>query len=361
MASVYRRTYTRDGKKVKADHYTVAYVNAKGRRDYARGFRDKRSSELLGLKLEDEARKVRLGLAAEEAAQGHNLEDLRARWLGELERQHRGLDYLGVAGRVTQRLLDSPRRHGLGAEKLSDLDPGRYAEWSAREARRNRWSDRTVNSYLEVARTWLRWCVARGLLPYDPLATVTKVQKPKKVRPRRAFTPEELKRFLASVPEVHARIYRAAALSGLRRKEVRLLEVRDVDVAKGLWRLRAESTKARRADTVPMLPEARDLMRPLIGGREGHERVWPKVPLSRVFKRQLEAIGLAGADARGRRLGFHSLRYTFCTELARRLPVQRVRQLMRHSTIKLTFDLYADLGLDDLWDQVQDLPRILEG
>jgi hypothetical protein len=53
-----------------------------------------------------------------------------------------------------------------------------------------------------------------------------------------------------------------------------------------------------------------------------------------------------------------SCRYTFCTWLSRQHPIQVVQRLMRHSTIKLTSDLYTDLGLEDLGAESWVLPPL---
>jgi hypothetical protein len=65
-------------------------------------------------------------------------------------------------------------------------------------------------------------------------------------------------------------------------------------------------------------------------------------------------------DERGRWADFHSFRYTFCTFLGKTLPIQKVKILMRHSTIQLTADLYTDLGLDEVGEGVWSLPRLFQ-
>jgi integrase len=60
----------------------------------------------------------------------------------------------------------------------------------------------------------------------------------------------------------------------------------------------------------------------------------------------------------GSRLNFHSLRYTFCTLLAGKLPLKAVQRLMRHASLKQTADLYLQLDLDSLLDHVIELPPL---
>jgi hypothetical protein len=66
-------------------------------------------------------------------------------------------------------------------------------------------------------------------------------------------------------------------------------------------------------------------------------------------------------DERGRHADFHSLRYPFCTWMSRRHPIEVVQRLMRHSTVKLTADLDADLGPEDIGRTVWTLRPLLDG
>lgn len=65
------------------------------------------------------------------------------------------------------------------------------------------------------------------------------------------------------------------------------------------------------------------------------------------------------ADDEGRVVDFHSFRYTFCTLLARRLPIQHVQKLMRHRDIRLTVNIYMDLRLDDLSEMLPNLSGLV--
>jgi hypothetical protein len=40
------------------------------------------------------------------------------------------------------------------------------------------------------------------------------------------------------------------------------------------------------------------------------------------------------------------------------LPIQKVKTLMRHSTIKLSADLYSELGTEDMAEEVWTLPNL---
>jgi integrase len=87
-------------------------------------------------------------------------------------------------------------------------------------------------------------------------------------------------------------------------------------------------------------------------------KLFARVPAADTLQQDLSRASLARQDEQGRWLDFHSLRYTFCTLLARHLPIQKVRLLMRHRDIRMTCNLYMDLGLDDLAEEVWTLPPV---
>ena len=70
----------------------------------------------------------------------------------------------------------------------------------------------------------------------------------------------------------------------------------------------------------------------------------------------LQKAGIEKIDASGKKVDFHSFRYTFATKLARKGVSQRLTQeLMRHSDPRLTANLYTDVSHLPTFDAVQDL------
>ncbi len=66
--------------------------------------------------------------------------------------------------------------------------------------------------------------------------------------------------------------------------------------------------------------------------------------------------------ADGRTLDVHCLRHTFATMLSKSGVVPRMAQeLMRHSDIRLTMNVYTHLGLHDTAGAVESLPSIDRG
>ncbi len=72
----------------------------------------------------------------------------------------------------------------------------------------------------------------------------------------------------------------------------------------------------------------------------------------------LDTAGVPIEDEAGRVLDFHSLRHTFCTNLAKSgvLP-QMAQRLMRHATVEMTMKFYTHIGLDSMRESVSKLPE----
>ncbi len=75
------------------------------------------------------------------------------------------------------------------------------------------------------------------------------------------------------------------------------------------------------------------------------------------FKADLKAAKIDYVNAQGQRADFHSLRYTLATYLALAGTQPRVAmEVMRHSDMRLTANIYTDLGLLPTSDAVLKLP-----
>ncbi len=57
---------------------------------------------------------------------------------------------------------------------------------------------------------------------------------------------------------------------------------------------------------------------------------------------------------------FNRFRYTFCTFVGMKLPIQKVKILMRHSTIQRTANLGIDLVHEEIGENVWALPRLMQ-
>jgi integrase len=357
MASVYKPTYIdkKTGKRKKAKTWRIIYKDEHGQRRTTGGYSDKEASLAKGRDLERKEERKRAGLpvAGDEHLQ-RKLDDVVDAYVEDLERQGRSPHYCKLRRWLLGRVWASQGWSILGQIRSEGLTK------HLGQLRKEGAAPRTLNDHRNAVYRLCAWCVEQDYLEGNPVARVKEAREEKRRR-RRAFTRDEFLKLIAVAPADRQLIYQSAALSGLRRKECSLLERRDLTPSgeRPTWHLRAEIDKSRRLNVVPMLREAAQLLACHWLTLEPTQRVFAQVPNWRTLKRDMTKAGIARVDGEGRHADFHSLRYFFATELSKRRPMSVVSRLMRHKSIKLTMDLYAELGLRDLGDAVEDLPPLL--
>ena len=135
-------------------------------------------------------------------------------------------------------------------------------------------SPRTVNGYRRCAHSFAEWCVkVARLLSRNPVAAIEPRNESADTRKvRRALTIEEARRLL-DVCGPRKLFYAVQIWTGLRVAEVRALKWKDLnlDGAHPSIRLRAEATKSKRADELPLHPDLAGMLieaRPADAGDE---------------------------------------------------------------------------------------------
>jgi len=157
-------------------------------------------------------------------------------------------------------------------------------------------------------------------------------------------------------------IYTLSVHTGLRPGELKQLEWQDVflDVTKPHLKVRASTTKNGKAATVWLHSEAAEALRFVQANRVDpkDERVFFGLfPKSESVIRDFEKAGVSAACREGHKVGFYSLRHTFCTRLQNaNVPPRLVMELMRHSDMKLTMRTYTDAELLPTSEAIFGLP-----
>jgi integrase len=212
---------------------------------------------------------------------------------------------------------------------------------------------------------------------------------------RRPFEPDELIRVIATAlahPEVshgltgmeRALLYRLASETGLRWSELRSLRRASFALAGDLPTVTvdAKDEKAGRGDTLPLRPElAADLAAHFAAHPgEASDRAFPmnlddgaemlaadlartgdspEVAAAKLARGETPLAPISPYDAAGRVADFHALRHTFGTNLARAGVHPKVAQdLMRHSTIELTMNVYSHTKLESRAAALAGLPNV---
>ena len=240
-------------------------------------------------------------------------------------------------------------------------------------------SPSTVNSYRKCAYSLAEWAVkVARVLDRNPVAAIAKRQESADVRKvRRSLVVSEAYKLL-SVCGPRRLFYSVQLWTGLRVAETAALEWRDLclDGDRPCMKLRAEATKARRADELPLHP---DLAGALIEAKPPlatpTDRVFKSTPTLRTFKGgwgnkrkdgkrywhqgDLGRAGIPFKDDRGRTVDRHSLRTTHISWLGLHGVNPRAQiVLARHAPQGVTLKHYQDFTILDLWAEIRKLPPI---
>jgi len=331
MASIYKPT----GR----NKYRIEYKDSTGRTVTVPGFKDKRATEQLARDLERRAEREAAGLpvAAQEMRQAP-IADLIQAYADDLARTGRTPKHIDHRTSTVAKIFRELRWPNLTAIRVEPF---------AQYLRNLNRAPGTQRHYQNSLHGFLQFCCTRGWSEENPIRFLRGTPY-RKVRYRRAYTLEEFSR-LCKTP--NGELYLVAGLSGFRRNELRQMEKRDLDPYGNppVWAPRAEITKSRRKDIVPILQELLPTIRRIYDSLPTPtSRLFPQVPTVKQMRQDRKKAKIREVDEAGRYADFHSLRYFFCTTLARVLRIQNVQKLMRHADVRMTSAIYMDLGLSDL-------------
>ena len=273
---------------------------------------------------------------------------------------------------------------------VDELSEDLFADWLP-QAEEEKLKARSKNVRLYVTKRFGGWLLKKGHVRVDPFALLTPYnEKNDRAHVRRAMWPGECERFLKAVRlrqinrareyrvnagltkeamiklrregRVRALVYNTVAQTGLRRKETRLLLIKNVDFKNGVIWLPQDVAKSKVEQYVRLNSDLARRLKAYIRtlGDAGPEtllfpstRSWvgeraPKsaIPTIRTLNKDLAAAGLPKKDARDRVLDFHALRMTYITHLRLAgVSLDMAKRLARHSDVRLTEDIYTDFEL----------------
>lgn len=221
---------------------------------------------------------------------------------------------------------------------VKDVQVRQFNEWRSERADL---MPKTLNHYLSAWRSFFSWLVANSYALENPFERVKSIPlRGRKSFERRAFTDDELSRLFA-LDATFATAYRLAVYTGLRRGELEQLRKSDfhlssnppyVSVPASMTKNGKEALVYLHADVVENFEFYTD-ERPI------------RVPDPKRFRKHLQKAKIERVKD-GKKVDFHALRYTFCTRLALAgVSPQVAKELMRHSDMRLTTNVYTDVGL----------------
>jgi integrase/recombinase XerC len=202
---------------------------------------------------------------------------------------------------------------------------------------------------LAAVRSFFAWAVEEGRLTTNPAVTI----KPPKIRnrERHAYKPDFIHALIQAQPQLRDRIaLTLLARLGLRRNELRLLKLRDVDLHEGTVLVHGKGGKqvilplgfAQLKSDLEVYLIARNLDEHLLYARNRTEEPMDGSSVHRWFKRCLDRAGLPAT------VEMHELRHSAADNLWRQTGnLLLVQQLLRHESSETT-QRYVHPTRDDL-------------
>jgi integrase len=318
---------------------------------------DRRIAEMKLQELAKDYEKEALGLLPARSireALNKPLTDLLGDFLADLQAKGRTPGTLRKYGGTLKILFSK-----MGWQDLRSVNSRAFVQWRTQ----CQLSAKSVNDVLANAKGFFRWLRQQRHLEDNPLEFVQRIDTRGHQPCRRALSPKEFATLLQVSPFFRSVVYATALYTGLRRKELNGLQWANLnlDEANPHVRVPASISKNRKDAILPLHPELVAMLRQIMpANAEPAARPFRHhVPRIETLRKDLKAAGIPVYDELGRRIDFHSLRMTFgTTMLANGVHPIVVKELMRHSDLKLTTNLYTDSSQLPLAHGVASLPGI---
>jgi integrase len=322
----------------------------------ALGISDKQAAEAQLRKLIRDLEREAAGIIAPKRmrdAANKSLRDHLLDYFADLKARKRAADYIAKTEMRLRKLATE-----CSWRQLIDVTAESFRRWRASQTL----AAKTLNDYLAAVCAFFSWLEKAEAIQRNPLKHVGKVEaRGNERRKRRAFTLDELARVIADSGR-----YRLALLTayytGLRRNELKQFECGDIQQAsEGIFIVaRASTTKNHKSQRqyMPVWFFA-ELAKAKPQDVAGNTRVFAPgtIPSMWKFKQLLELAGVPYKDDQGRQADFHALRRSVNTHLAQAAVDPQTRQeMMRHSELRLTLDVYTDKGMLPMAAAVEKLP-----
>jgi len=354
ICNVYKRKRKKNGKTVTDRNYRGRYRldGDYAITDVALGTSDKQVAEKKLREIIKEKEMERSGILAPKLQREAAMKKLSAHlddFIADLKVKGRAEKYYSLVETRVEKLLNA-----CGWREVRDVNADGFVAWRSGQ----KLSPKTLNEYLNAMNTFFSWMVKQERVMDNPLRNIEKLDLRGRQQKRRAISDEEFSDLL-EVAGKHRLLYITAVYTGLRLGELRSLKWFNIQLGAEMPKIVVPevSTKNRREAVIPLHPELVNLLIESSKGVDMTTHVFPQeYNPDRTFRRHLREAGIEKVDGSGKKLDFHSLRYTFATKLAKSGVSQRLTQeLMRHSDPRLTANLYTDVNQLPTFEAVKGL------
>ena len=235
--------------------------------------------------------------------------------------------------------------------------------------------ERTRNHYAAAIRQFGKWMVRNHRATQSPVEGLVNV-KVTDDRRRRSLSVEQFTKLLTTTMDGPAKrglsgwerstLYHLASETGFRANELRSLTVAsfDLDTEPATVALHAGDAKNKRRARLSITPELAARLRTCLQGKSPAAKAF-YVPheTANMLRFDLKEAGIPFENDQGEVFDFHALRVQLAANMVRGgVHVRAMQERMRHSSSKLTLDIYSRLSRSEQDETaVEALPRLALG
>ena len=241
-----------------------------------------------------------------------------------------------------------------GARKVQDMTPQDvqdYLDWRrSGKGPRGYVVPSTINKEIRTIKAFFAYLVENDLTSRNPA---------ERFKQTRTADPELT---ILSVNEIHSLlkasdpefrdIWQGYLLTGMRRRELLYLRVRDINLTINQITVIGKGQKRR---YIPILPALKEILDRLAAGKRPDAYIFPHHPqLHRCLPRCLKAAGIIKPG-----INIHSFRHTFASHLIMQgARLEAISRILGHSSIHTTFKIYGHLAPDFTIEQMMPLQAL---
>ncbi len=229
----------------------------------------------------------------------------------------------------------------FGGKRLSDITVQDVQAFQADQVRQGK-APASVNRYVGILSQMFALAIQWGQMTHNPVEAVVNLRV-RNARTRFLSNDEEDILLKACGPAIRPVVI-TALHTGLRRTELAMLTWGDVDLQRGVVRVRPEYAKSGIMREVPMDRTVRSLLTTIKPHAPRPKEPVFKNRFGLSFKRLSNLFGFVVKRTELTDLRFHDLRHTFASRLVMRgADLRTVQELMGHADIRMT-QRYAHLS-----------------
>lgn len=223
--------------------------------------------------------------------------------------------------------------------------------------------DSTIATYHRKLNTFFIWLHSGGHIDENPLANIKRPTE--NYDDKRAIERSDVEKIYASITLHSSRailMRRDIAMismlffTGLRKTELTLLQVRDIDMKRKLITIRGETSKSKRRRQIPINPILLNHLKDYLNERKGYktEMLWVSgIRDAGITKHGIKHWVKRLNKTSGVKFHLHQFRHTFACNLAKNnIGLPNLQKLMGHTDLRMTERYLRSLGVEHLVDDI---------